>query len=239
MFMKFHSKFLGNSDVIRKPPLGESLCESQAMTPVCVWMRRVRNSVVRVGLGIALVPLLLAVGCRTARGPGLDVSVPTSGTLFVGDVLKVYFPGTPDMAQSQKIRPDGRISLPMIGEVEVVGKKLGEIQGELSRRYKPLLQSSEVIVTQESTANAVYVTGAVVKPGKVVLDRPLTALEAIMEVGGFAPEEAITRRVTVIRNVKGRQMTQVLNMSPALKGKPIEAFYLRPYDMIYVPGGGY
>lgn len=186
----------------------------------------------------ALVSLFVLAGCQ-APGPGLDINAPALGAICVGDVLKVSFTADEKMNQTQKVRADGKISLPIIGEVKVVGRRLNEIQAEVKSRYKTQLQNSEVIVTLESTANAVYVSGAVIKPGKVLLDRPMTALEAIMEVGGFAPEEAIAKRVTVIRNVNGQQNTQVLNLSPALKGRPVKAFYLRPYDIVYVPGGGY
>jgi len=144
------------------------------------------------------------------------------------------FPGAPEMNQLQRVRADGKISLPALGEMTVGGRRLGDLQKELSRKYESEIKNSEVVVTLEFSAIPVYVSGTVKNPGKVVLDRPMTAFEAIMEAGGFG-DFAKTKKVVVNRIVNGRHTTYVLNLSPALQGIPSEAFYLKAYDAIYVP----
>ena len=156
-------------------------------------------------------------------------------SLAPGDVLKVSFAGNPEFDQTQKIRSDGRISLPMVGELTAEGRPLESLQAELSRRYQPQLQNNTVTVTLEHTSATAYVTGAVVKPGKVTIDRPMTAFEAIMEAGGFDPDFANMKKVIVLRNENGVQSSHTLNLKPALKGQPYRAFYVRPRDVIYVP----
>jgi protein involved in polysaccharide export with SLBB domain len=80
----------------------------------------------------------------------------------------------------------------------------------------------------------VFVTGAVIKPGKVSADRPITALEAIMESGGPDYTKANLKDVTVIRQENGRSKNYRLNLRDVLDGKRTETFYLKPSDIIYV-----
>lgn len=186
-------------------------------------------------LGMLCIPLLLGFsGCQgTAIIPKQAIGE-TLGALAAGDIVKLSFPGAPELNQSQKIRADGKISLPLIGEADAVGKKLGEFQEELSRRYRPHLRNTDVVIALEASAIPVYVSGAVNKPGKIYLDRPMTVLEAIMEAGGLSNVGDLNK-VVLIRNTNGRHNTQTFDLSPALKGRPTDAFYLRAYDMIYVP----
>ncbi len=99
----------------------------------------------------------------------------------------------------------------------------------------PQLQTKEVTVTLESSAFSVYVTGSVLRPGKVVSDRPLTALEAIMEAGGCDYNKANLKAVTVLRQENGQQHHYKLNLKGMIKGEPVEPFKLKPSDIIYVP----
>lgn len=144
---------------------------------------------------------LLCVGCQEAPPPVVPkpaAGPAGAGLLAAGDVLKLVFPGAPEFNQLQKVRSDGRISLPLIGEVSVAGKTLGDFQAELAALYKSQLQRSEVVVSVEMSAVSVYVSGAVNKPGKILLDRPMTALEVIMEAGGFATDLANPKKVVVM-----------------------------------------
>lgn len=158
-----------------------------------------------------------------------------SGALAPGDVVKVVFPGAPEFNQAQKIRADGKMSLPVVGEISAAGKRLAELQDELTRLYKPELKNPEVLVSLEASSLPIYVNGAVARPGRVSLDRPMTLLEAIMEAGGVSNIGTLNG-VRVIRNSNGQHYTQSFNLSSALKGRSkIEVFYLKPYDMIFVP----
>lgn len=181
------------------------------------------------------------VGCQSqTAGPiPQEWRAQTPGALAAGDVLKFTFPGAPELNQSQKIRADGKVSVPVLGEILAGGKRLGDLQRELTRLYQPQLKNSEVVVSLESSTTAVYVGGAVNRPGKVPLDRPMTVLEAIMEAGGFTPDLANPRKVSVIRNVNGQHTTHLVDLSPGLRGQSSEAFYLKAYDVIYVPQSGF
>lgn len=156
-----------------------------------------------------------------------------SATLAAGDEINVAFPGAPELNSKQKIQVNGKVSLPTIGDVSAVGKSITGFQAELTSRYQPHFQDPTVIVSVETAAAGVYVSGEVLRPGKIPLDRPMTALEAIMECGGFS-KLANPRQVIIVRNENGRCQRYVLNMNEALYGTDSSSFYVRVYDVIYV-----
>jgi protein involved in polysaccharide export with SLBB domain len=187
-----------------------------------------------IGSAVALF-IALFTGCQAPKASRHDQLVPkTPNYLNAGDTVKVTFPAAPELNQTQKIGTDGALSLPLVGEVHAAGKTPGQLQAELAQQYKSQLQDNEVLVTVESKAIPVVVSGAVQKPGKIVFERPATVLEAIMEAGGFTPE-ADLKRVSVIRIVKGEHYTELYDFRPVLHGKPTNAVYVNGGDVIYVP----
>jgi protein involved in polysaccharide export with SLBB domain len=185
---------------------------------------------------VAMLVVAFCAGCETPGGTALPEQ-PTAKTrvsLAAGDVIKLSFSGSPDFNQTQKIRADGKVSLPLVGEVTAAGKTLVDFQAELVRLYQSQLRNSEVIVTLESGITQVVVSGYIKKPSKLAFDRPTTVFQAIMEAGG-ADEYGNLARVHLIRVVNGQQLTQVLDLRPALSGKAISALYVRDGDVIYVP----
>lgn len=189
------------------------------------------------GLLLAYIVLLFS-GCQSSNKV---VTVherwvaPARGCLAPGDVVKLSFSGASEYNQTQKIRTDGRISLPMVGEIVADGKKPGDLQRELAALYKPQLQNNEVVVAVESNAVPVYVSGFVNKPGRILVDRPTTVLEAIMEAGGFQSGFANPKKVILLRNANGKHIPSTLDLSAALKGKAMDAIYVNANDVIYVP----
>lgn len=182
---------------------------------------------------------MMLLSCSSAIDNAPGVAIPAgsqkrqaSGDLGPGDVISVSYAGAPEMNLTQRIRADGRVSLPLIGDVRAAGKSLPSFQYSLESAYKSHLQEPKVVVTVVSAAAVVYVSGAVTQPGKVALDRPLTALEAIMEAGGFSPT-GDPKKVSVVRTINGTHQRYNLNMTNALSGTAT-AFYLKPYDVVYV-----
>lgn len=155
------------------------------------------------------------------------------GGLGPGDVIAITFSGAPELNQRQRIRGDGKVSLPKIGDVVAGGKALATFQNELVAKYRQHLQDPSVVVSRESTAAVVYVGGGVVSPAKVQLDRPMTALEAIMEAGGFSPA-GNPKSVVVVRNDGANRTRFVLDLRAALNGSSTSPFYLKPFDVISV-----
>lgn len=150
-----------------------------------------------------------------------------------GDVVKVSFPGAANLDTIQPIRRDGLIVLPIIGEIRAAGLTSAELNAQISKLYAPQLVNKEVNVTVVSSSFSVFVSGAVLRPGKIVSDKPLTALEAIMEAGGFDSTKANMRAVTIIR--QGRALPEKLDIKSVLEGKEVEPFFLKPSDIVHVP----
>lgn len=164
--------------------------------------------------------------------PAAFVATPSSA-LAVGDVLRFSYAGAPEFNQLQKIQPDGQVSLPTVGNVMAAGRKVSSLQASLTSLYGPHLNDPTVLVAVEKPAAAVYVSGEVNRPGKVELDRHLTAFEAVMEAGGFS-KLANPKQVFVIRNQGGKQKRYALNLNDTLTGYETRPFYLRPFDVLYV-----
>ena len=180
--------------------------------------------------------VLFFAGCKTPEpnGPVPGSSAQRSVLLSPGDVVTISFAGTPELNQTEKIRPDGKINLAQVGEVRAAGKTPEALQSQLTDLFRPKLRNASVLVGLQRTGSVVYVSGAVNRPGKVSMERPLTAFEAIMESGGFAPGLANPKKVILVRQQGGQQHTQVLDLSPALRNAPAEAFYLSPFDSLIV-----
>jgi polysaccharide biosynthesis/export protein len=206
--------------------------------PLCATTRSLRPPV-----WILLITLALGnAGCRTHKYEPTDLPPrPASGLekseamlLREGDMLRITFPGAPNLNATSEIRRDGKISLGLIGEVTAAGKSPADFEKELVQLYAGQLVSREVTVTVESSSFPVFVTGAVLRPGRIDSRRPLTALEAVMEAGGFDYARANLKAVQVVRNTRGHVEHFTLNMKRMLEGQDTQPFYLKPSDIIYV-----
>lgn len=190
--------------------------------------------------GLFLLPLLMAwnAGCQTAASPApLSSSRPSSVmSLLPGDDIEISVFGVPDLNTVQKIRPDGKISAKLFGDIQAAGKTPTDIQKELTKLYESQLQVKSITVIARSSA-IVYVTGAVPRPGKVEYLRPLTAFEAIMECGGFDQKAGASRdKVLIIRTERNETSSYVLDLDEILTKGTATPFYLKPFDTVYVPG---
>ena len=152
-----------------------------------------------------------------------------------GDVLKISFPGSPTLDTTQTIRRDGKISMQLVGDVDAAGMTPAALEKKLVDLYAPQLSSKQVTVEVVSSALTVYVTGMVLRPGKVLSDHPLTALEAVMEAGGFDYTKANLKDVVVIRREENVMKNYKVNLKAVLQGKQNDPFYLKPDDIVYVP----
>lgn len=205
---------------------------------------------------VALLPLgilLLTSGCKTTPEQTSDTSTTSASSaeesashgtvstnsgsiiLSAGDTVRVNFPGAENLNRVVLIRRDGFVTLPLIGEFKAAGLTPHDMEQQLIQLYGPQLQTKEVSVAVESSAFPVYVTGAVLRPGKILSDRPLTALEAIMEAGGFDYSKANLKSIRVLRTHDGRTDHYTLNLKRVLSGQEGRQFQLKPADIVYVP----
>jgi protein involved in polysaccharide export with SLBB domain len=187
------------------------------------------------GLAICALP-----GCGSGYQGQRDLPPESSGpprvTLSAGDVVDVRFFYTPELNVTQAVRPDGKISLQLIGEVSVEGKSPAELREELLAIYQSHLKEPDVaVIVQSFYRRRIFVGGEVVKPGVVSMPGRMTALDAIMEAGGFRLPTAEVGSVVVVRRQDSVQSGYCIDLKPALKGGEIRPFFLEPEDIVYVP----
>jgi polysaccharide biosynthesis/export protein len=178
---------------------------------------------------------LFCGGCKTPVPLATEQAVPPAAVrLVAGDVIKLTFPGASELNQSQKIRSDGKVNLPLVGEVDATGKTVAQLQTELMELYKSQLKSSTVTVTLESSVTRVIISGAVARPATLSFERPTTVFQAVMEAGGVS-EFGSLRNVHLVRLIEGKQQTQILDLRPVTSGQPTKPYYVRDGDVIWVP----
>jgi polysaccharide export outer membrane protein len=152
-----------------------------------------------------------------------------------GDSVKITFPGEANLDETEQIRLDGKIALPLVGDVQAAGLTPDQLQQNLVKLYAPQVSASDVTVAIQSSTFPIYVTGCVLQPGRVLSDQPVTALEAVMEAGGFDYSRANLRKVHVIRRENDTSKSYVINLKAVLSGDDKNDFFLQPNDIIYVP----
>jgi polysaccharide export outer membrane protein len=182
-----------------------------------------------------LIAAALACGsCQTPLPPLPDQPGPkTAVRLSPGNSVKVTFAEESDLDQTQKIRTDGKVSLPLIGELTAAGKRLMDFQREIISRYEGKLDNPEVLVTLESGTATVIVSGFANKPGKVDFDRPKTVYQAIMDAGGVSDYGSL-RNIHLTRVINGEQRTETINLRPTVHGETTKPEYVQDGDVIYI-----
>jgi polysaccharide export outer membrane protein len=177
---------------------------------------------------------LMCGGCQSPLPPLPNPPGPhTAVRLSPGDVIKVAYADESVPDQTQKIRRDGKVSLPFIGEVTAGGKRVIDFQHELVSRYEAHLENSEVLVTLENGLATVIISGFANRPGKVGFDRPTTVYQAIMEAGGVSDYGSLSN-IHLTRIIDGVQRTETINLRPNIRGKPTNPKYVQDGDVIYI-----
>ena len=205
---------------------------------------------------LGLLALFLA-GCQTGVDPDKNpaacchktdddtpacVAPPKPGTadyatniMTEADVVSVEFRYSTNYNTVQKISLDGTLNLVEAGRVKAAGKSLKQLESDITELYKGKVTDDPVLVKINSTAGSVYVSGAVTRPGRVLMERPMTVMEALVEAGGYDPYRAKLSSVIVLRVEDGQQKTYKINVNRMLDGKEDSPFYLKPFDVLQVP----
>ena len=182
--------------------------------------------------------LLASAGCaKPARQSTEMGSEPVDPLLInAGDVLEIRFAYATQFNESQAVRFDGKLDLPMIGEVQAEGKSLTQLRQELQVAYAGQLNYPELTVIMRSQANSqVYVGGEVRSPGLIRVRNRMTALEAVMRAGGFDPKTAAMSSIIVVRHKGDERYGCKVDLTADLDGKAGKVFWLQPGDIIWVP----
>ena len=147
------------------------------------------------GAGISVVMLAACGATDPPRQASAKAAVNAyiTGDYKIGseDVLEVIVWKNPDLTKVVSVRPDGKISLPLIGDVDAEGLTVAQLTKALEARLKEYKETPNVsVVAQQVNSYGVYVLGEVAKPGRYQMKTYTTVLQAISTAGGFTPYAA-------------------------------------------------
>jgi polysaccharide biosynthesis/export protein len=195
-------------------------------------------------LTFAVVAALATASPTLAAGADSAATVPSASDyhLGLGDKLRIEVYRDAQLSQSVQIRPDGKITLPLIGDLDANGRTPIELRDVITRQLKDYMTNPVVtVIVVETKAPVAYVMGEVNHPGAVPLqDEQLTVLQALALAGGlkdFADTKNIhiLRRAANAREKSGKKSEQTIsfNYKDAIRGSaPV---YLYPGDTVVVP----
>jgi len=152
------------------------------------------------------------------------------------DVLGVIFWREADISGDVTVRPDGRITLPVIGEMQAAGLRADQLQEQiLQAAAKYLTDPNVAVVVRTINSRKIFVTGRVTTPGTHLLKGPLNVMQAIALAGGVT-EYADAKNITILRATKGRTERFRFNYKDVARGKSLEQnIQLLPGDTVVVP----
>ncbi|TKB80874.1 MAG: sugar ABC transporter substrate-binding protein [Nitrospira sp.] len=193
--------------------------------------------------GVGVMVFGMALGCASAPVENLaDIRKPAPDFLIgPEDVLDITVWRNADLSKTVTVRPDGMISLPLIGDLRANGITAAQLAEKIAVKLKEFKESPTVAVSvKEINSYNIYVVGEVTKPGKYPLKSHTTLLQAISIAGGFTPF-ASKNKLQVVRNSTGADGESRENRIPvryddllAGKGEPGN-FVLRSGDTVVVP----
>jgi protein involved in polysaccharide export with SLBB domain len=183
-------------------------------------------------LGAAFLAAYLFAAPRAVRA---QAAPEPNYVLNVGDSIEVRFSFNTDMNDRITIRPDGFISMAMIGEIKAAGKTPAQLSADISAAYHPFLRDSQAVVVVREFANRrVYVTGEVASPGVLPITGPMTVLQAVANCGGARPAAALDSAVLLRYEGGNKAAVQLVKLKEIMKGKTAD-FLLQPFDVVYLP----
>jgi protein involved in polysaccharide export with SLBB domain len=157
--------------------------------------------------------------------------------LQIGDYMDIKFLYDPQLNEGVRIRPDGRISLQIVDEVEAAGLTPAQLDKMLTEKYSRVLTKPEVaVIVREFAGQKIYVGGEVASPGIINLNLHMTALEAIFSAGGFRDTAEPGSVIVLSRSPENTRIVRKVDLKNSLAGNPSEYnVVLKPFDVVYVP----
>jgi protein involved in polysaccharide export with SLBB domain len=203
-------------------------------------VRRIHNSIMATTVLGMVVSVLIGcsaqrIGSTQARVIGSRstyVEVPPDYRIQAGDEMEIKFFFNPELNETVFVRPDGKISLQLVDDVQAAGLTPSELDEILSRVYAKELRKPEVtVIVRSFTGQRVYVGGEVGNPGAVELTAGMTALQAVINAGGFR-DTAKLEEVLVIRNGWADAPIPIrANLTQPIANDVM----LQAHDIVYVP----
>ena len=188
--------------------------------------------------------LSLCVGCGTQEQV-LKTDAPTlpSGpqeepeyVIQPGDELDIRLFYNPELNETVTVRPDGKISLQLLDDVQAAGLTPADLDRVLTEKYaRELKQPVVTVIVRSFSGQRVYVGGEVNRPGLIDLTTGMTALQAVINAGGFRETAKPENAIVIRKGLDERPVPVRVDLNEAIYGKNRAEFQLQPYDIVYVP----
>jgi polysaccharide export outer membrane protein len=175
---------------------------------------------------------------KVSQNPG-EMKVATDNDSYsIGpeDVLDIFVWKETELSRRVPVRQDGRISLPLVGEIQAAGLTPLKLKEQLIEKLKDYIEVPNVTVTvMEANSFKVYVSGQVARPGVFPLRSETTIAQIIPMAGGFT-EWANQRKILVLRKENGKETRMTINYKKIMSGEDFsQNITLKPGDTIMVP----
>jgi polysaccharide biosynthesis/export protein len=153
------------------------------------------------------------------------------------DVLAITVWKDTDLSKTMPVRPDGNISLPLIGELRASGLTAMQLQDLITQKLKQYVTNPQVnVVVEEVKSRSFNIVGKVTKPGSYELAKPTTVLDAIALAGGFQDFAKVTKVYVLRRSPDGSQKMLHFNYKQVIKGEALDQnIQLQPGDTVVAP----
>lgn len=194
--------------------------------------------------GIVVLSFAMALAaCGTTGGSkARDTSAqPETGDYVIGagDQLEIHVRDNPDLSVNLPVRPDGKISVPLIEEVEAAGRSPASLSSELEERLAKYVRDPNVtVIVQEfvgTYSDQIRIIGEAVEPRAIAYREGMTVLDAIIQVGGLT-EFAAGNRTKLVRRRDGDTLRYQVRLADLLNDGAIEENRpLRPGDILIIP----
>lgn len=163
-------------------------------------------------------------------------SAPPGYTIGPEDVIGVLFWREPEMTGDHTVRPDGRITLPLIGDLPAAGMTPEALRGQIQTAAEKFLTDANVsVVVRQLNSRKVFITGEVNTPGSYPLTGPRSVLQLIALAGGLT-DFADSKNISIMRDERGQVRSFKFNYNDVSKGRKLEQnIQLLPGDTVVVP----
>jgi polysaccharide export outer membrane protein len=179
-----------------------------------------------------------ALACRSplpGPWPPIEHSV-QEYRLGPGDVVRITVFEHAEFTSRVTVRPDGRVTLPLLGEVVMTGRTVNEVTQDITNGYRRFVQGAAcAVVLEEVHSYRVFVTGKVARPGDFESRTPLNVMQALALAGGFTRGAALDNIVILRRGASGRDERYEFSYTECSEGRTEMNFTLRTGDTIIVP----
>lgn len=173
---------------------------------------------------------------NTSAANPSGAALPTDFVIGPDDVLTIVFWREKELSGDVAVRPDGRISLPLLNDIDAAGLTPDQLRVRVTEAAQKLLEEPTVtVVVKQINSRKVFITGQVHKPGSYPLGGPTTVVQLIAMAGGVA-EYADDKNITIMRSEHGKQVSFRFNYNEVKKRKKLEQnIELKPGDTVIVP----